>query len=136
PPVVPIPPVAPGEPCPICFGLGGPWGEDTPSSVVLTVEGVEKGTGWSPIDGEPWNGTLNLLQTHPLIPCDWQIPAPYAPRAILELFAGQTRVRVWNADGNQEFIGFINSPCIKVIPNLALLFFTNGTATITIPEVL
>lgn len=124
-----------GDPCGICWGLGKPFGGgDTPESIEVTFEGIEKGPGWIPGNGEPIDGTFTLDQLA-ASPCEFtDIPAP--PFGIFVNFLnGITQVGGVSDTGFPSFFRSTNVSCSTVFANQLVNRFINGSAVIRIPEV-
>jgi len=126
-------PVPAGDLCSTCWGIGNTFGNNkTPSSVIATFFGVEKGPGWVVGMGEPLDGDYALVQ-RPTIPCAFR-------------FLSSPSYIYWNCTGaNAEMFG-VNSEgytvfcggaglCGLLALNTQTYRFKNGSCLITIPEI-
>lgn len=136
PPIIPPPldPVPAGDACTLCWGNGKAFGVgETPESITVVIQNVEKGPTWIAGDGEPPNGTFELLQNESL-PCrfefeddDFRMFLTYVPP-----FAGFSA-----AAKNPLLQAFLDTipPCGTFFTNEVAAKFINGTATIFIPPI-
>lgn len=51
-----------GELCNNCWGEEGVFGQETPSSIIVTVSGIQKTALWTSANGEPPDGDYELTQ--------------------------------------------------------------------------
>lgn len=136
PPVIPpdLPPVPAGNACSVCWGNGKPFGVgETPVSITVVFQNIEKGPDWHPFFGEPLNGTFLLAQFF-IVPCifnliddDFTVGVDFDPRiTFISLFRVGVVVPYFEATG---------IPCQTFFENTVDSFFTGGTATVFIPPI-
>lgn len=127
-------PVPAGDACTVCWGIDKPFGgSQTPETITVVIEGVEKGPTWITGDGEPPNGTFKLLQVEP-IPCQFEFEDDDFHMFLLYVppFAGFQAL-----SKNPLLQAFFDTipPCGTFFTNETTAKFTNGTATIFVPPV-
>lgn len=129
-PVIPpdLPPVPAGDACTTCWGNGKPFGVgETPSKMTVVIQDVEKGPDWIPFNGEPPNGTFELIQ-NPNVPCTFN---GFTVGFLLQLSYGGlfTVFQVIGFPlGGISFFGF-EGACQTFHVNTVTLPFVGGTAT-------
>lgn len=134
----PIPPdldpVPAGDACTVCWGNGKPFGVgETPETVIVVIQNVEKEPGWLAGDGEPPNGTFELTQDGGA-PCRFVFENDDFLIVLFYLaFAGAFAVQ------NKPIIIFsffeVSAVCSTFYRNTITDKFTGGTATIFIPPI-
>lgn len=138
PPPGPIPPdldpVPAGDACSLCWGNSKPFGVgDTPESVVVVIQDIEKGSTWMPADGEPPDGIFILTQIggtpcgYALFDADFSMFFNFGPVAAgFSIFDDTFTIFIFSGPGpicNTFFENTLTDP------------FVGGTATIFIPPI-
>lgn len=138
PPPGPIPPVLDpvpaGDACIFCWGNGKDFGVgETPSSLVVVIQNVEKGPSWPPISGDPPNGTFELTQVGGT-PCGYEFED--GDFTMILLFAPVTTV-ILIRNKPILIVSFqdLNLGCSTFFENTVTLPFVGGTATVFIPPI-
>lgn len=134
PPPIPPDPVAPGELCVFCWGPDGIFGDGpTPSQITVEIDGVAKGPGWVPADGDPPEGSFDLPQLLIAGPCVFIIEGVVNINVLFDV--ANTVVDGSKLGGPSFFIGETTGPCILVVKSNLDAHFSGGTATITLPGI-
>lgn len=123
-----------GDPCLICWGIDKPFGPgQTPGTVTVVIEGVEKTPAWLPFFGEPPNGTFELTQKIE-VACTYEFDdANFDMDLVYTLFIATFVVQRTGT----PFRSFSDGGpiCSTFFQNLNPPGFAGGTATIFIPPV-
>jgi hypothetical protein len=135
PPDDPPPPEPEGFLCNVCWGVGKPFGPETPDRVLLRLSGVIKGPTWGVLDGDPENGDYYCDQQGVGFPCLFTYTVGAATASISWDIAG-TFVAVFNSNGIQTFAHVIVGQCATSIDNELNAAFTDGSVKIYIPDVI
>lgn len=137
PPVIPpdLPPVAAGNQCANCWGNGEPFGVgETPESITVVIQDVEKGPAWMPGNGEPPNGTF-ILEQSPVVACWFNfVNVDYS--MTLRFFPALTRFNVTQMPIAVLSFNSVTGPCDTTHENGVIAQFIGGTATLFIPPIL
>lgn len=116
----------PPSECPACYDPG-----DNPSSLFITLQGCQTGALWNPGDGEPPNGTHEVLYQDPP-GCEWSVPAL---TTTYHASAAPSVCAVFQAFPQPAFIGTDPNPCASFFDNdnnaPAGNRFWGGTVSIT-----
>lgn len=122
-------PPTPGMPCNLCWGPGKPFGKgQTPAALTILIEGVVKGPGWFPFNGDEENGEHIVYQV-PGTPCTYESnDDPFLVQLIL--FVANTSIVARNETGTFYFASDGDAACEETIDNENTTIFINGTATI------
>lgn len=127
-------PVPAGDPCTVCWGTGKPFGSgQTPETINVVIENVEKGPGWIPDFGEPPNGAFRLSQIGGF-PCRY-VDADGIYNLIFTLGPDNASFSVFHIPGFVPSFDASGVECQTVFLNIITDEFVNGTATIFIPPI-
>jgi hypothetical protein len=130
-----IPPSPPGILCPVCWGVGKPFGDPpTPENVVVEISGTNKGPEWLPVQGEPVSGSFTLSQL-PGFPCTWRSSGG-GVTVTYSFLGGDTSIFAVNSAGWPTFGSEGGSPCELEAVHTDIPQFIGGTAKVTIPEII
>jgi len=128
-----IPPHIDGTHCSVCWDPGYAFeNKVTPKYITIEIIGVEKGPGWTAADGEPINGTFQLIQTSTL-PCTWTDTGifPYKIRwGVSSVGASMT---IYSTTGAVMFTTGALARCALTGNNLQNWKFVNGSFVVTLP---
>ena len=128
----PIEPLPPTDPCALCWDVvGSPFGTGPPpSSIQVSISGIQKGLLWLPGDGEPPSGVYTLSAS---ATCSWNKTGP--PDYFLQYLSGQSRMIVLQFLPLLAFFSEPFSECVKVFGNELTdpaLWFYGGTVTVLV----
>lgn len=136
PPIIPpdLPPVPAGDACTVCWGDGKPFGVgETPESVTVVIQNIEKGPGWMAGDGEPPNGTF-LLTQNVGVACRFDFEDGSFVMQYLSLVGFGAFVVINKPNTITSFLD-TGIACQTFFVNTITGKFINGTATIFIPPI-
>jgi len=130
-----VPPVAPGGLCPQCWGPGKAFGDGlTPSIIVATFEGIEKGPSWTVGMPEPRNETFELPQL-PGFSCIWRLVDGGLQLGI-QFLPDRSDVILFDGTGGQQFFYAQPPKCQTFMFNEGTTNYESGSCLIVIPETL
>lgn len=128
----PLDPVPAGNACTVCWGNGRPYGVgETPITVTVVIEGIEKTPTWIPPIGDPPDGVFELTQnifqacTYEFNDINFDMDLIFTP--------GDATFIVRQAGGPVRSFFATGSVCATFFENEETFAFIGGTATIFIP---
>ena len=126
-------PVAPGDTCSVCWGVGKAFGDiDTPSSIILNFSGISKSPTWMSGDPEPLDGAFLFTQDLST-PCEFDDTTAGLVGTVFFL-PDTTQIRVDEIFGPVMFSGLSDNACELLIDNTGTVIFEGGSCLITLPE--
>lgn len=129
------PPRNVGTTCANCWGPGAPFGDDwTPDSIRISFSGINKNIDWEPWMLLPHNEEVELAQDG-FAPCQFEfVDDDFIITCIFHLT--WTEVILLGIDGGFQFLSPSSSPCSEFVFNERNIRYVNGSALITIPELI
>lgn len=122
-----------GVACSNCWGIGKTFGNvDTPSEIIMTVSGVNKGPDWVPFQGEPPNTVMTLEQVAGT-PCRYD-GSDGTNFGTVIFDAGETVVIALSFRQQGGFINENADLCALSITGNTSDYFTGGSVVLQLPD--
>lgn len=133
PPKIVVPPVAAGDACLICWGVGKPFGDGfTPIQIQATFSGINKGPNWTAPNGDPFDGVF-MLDQNGTFPCLYELTDGIFFMSV-EFRADDVLAFVFDNLLVRHFRGTSATECSLAVVSDEDNFFTGGSVVFDIPE--